>query len=84
MEMVVYFTGKGFDWQIPQNILAEVQRFSKFEIEALEGGTLIVKVPKREKEIVEKLRQDVFASLTVIREENSVLASKLAHYYHFK
>lgn len=84
MEMVVYFTARGADWQIPENILTQVKRFSKFEVEAHEENkTLIIKVPKREKEICEKLRDDIYNMLVEIQSENSVLASKLARYYGF-
>lgn len=83
-EMEVYYSRKIIGCQIPENILTEVRNtFTKFEIETCVDGTVTVKVPTEEKEIVKDFNKDVYNLLKEIKNRNSVLAGKLARRYGF-
>lgn len=83
-EMEIYFSHKTIDCQIPENILNKVKcTFTKFEVETKPCGTLTVSVPAREKELADKLKDDVYKLLSEIKKENSVLAGNLARCYGF-
>ena len=83
-EMIAYFSGATFTSDVPENILNNVREiFTKFEIEYLPDGVVVVKVPKDEMEIVEKTRYDIYQIIIAVKEKNSVLAEKLARRYGF-
>lgn len=83
-KMSVYFSNKTIDGQIPENIITDVKNiFTKFEVETLPDGTVLIKVPKREQEIISTFYDDVLNHLREIKKENSVLAGKLARQYGF-
>lgn len=78
-EMIVYFSSKTIDCEIPENIITQVRdTFSKFEVVTSVNGNVTVNVPKREKELADKFKNDVYNLLLEIKKENSVLAGKLA------
>lgn len=82
--MVVYFSRKTIDCQIPENILAEVmETFTTFRVDTLSDGTVVVRVPESEKKLAKQLRDDVFTLLVAKRKENAVLVGKLARRYGF-
>jgi len=82
-KMMVYFSNKTITGEVPENILNDVKDFTKFQIEHLTDGTVVVKVPEKEIEIARKLREDIYQLLTEIKNENSVLAGKLARKYKY-
>lgn len=81
-KMLTYFSAKTITSDIPENVLNNIRNtFSKFEIEYLPDGEVIVKVPEDEMEIVKKVKDDIYQILLAVKEENSVLAKKLARQY---
>lgn len=84
MEMAIYYSGKDLIHEVPENIITDVRNtFTKFEVEYADDGTVIVKVPKKEMEVITKLKENIYLLLKEVKEENSVLAVKLARRYGF-
>lgn len=80
-KMAIYFERKT-GGEVPQNILNNViNTYSKFSVEYLKGGAVILKVPEEEQEIAKQFRDNVTRLLQEIKEKNSVLAEKLARRY---
>ncbi|MBB4823729.1 hypothetical protein HNO89_000949 [Sporosarcina luteola] len=84
-ELEVYVSSKSLVWRMPTNSLNEVETsFTKFKVDFSRDGGITVKVPKREIELVETLREGLYALLKEIEKENSVLARRLAYRYGFR
>jgi len=82
--MIVYFSQKTIDCQIPENILLAVRNtYSAFTVETAIDGTVTISVPEAEYAAAKKFREDVFSMLVEMRKENDVLAGKLARRHGF-
>lgn len=83
-EFITKFSEKTIDGLIPENILAMVRNtYSRFEVEVLDDGTVVIRVPKDEEDAIRKFRDSVHNLLMEMRKENSVLAGKLARQHRF-
>lgn len=84
VEMKVFYEGDSLGG-IPKNIQSYVDKvYTSYQIKYLENHKVRICVPVIEENLIYSFTQALKAVLTAVEKENSVLASKLAHYHDIR